>query len=147
VQTTQSTAEANTVREAKTSKQWVVPGQTSQSTAEENTVRELWSQGNGNGSGNVNGFGGRGNGSSGNNIRGVNRGNGRGARGQTQPVGSSFQQQQQQQQQNFQLPPSMQQALINSLPPAFLQQYAAANTEWNGGSEDNPVNLDENSLY
>jgi hypothetical protein len=37
----------------------------------------------------------------------------------------------------------MHQALINSLPPSFIQQY----TEWNGGSEDNPVNIDENSHY
>jgi hypothetical protein len=63
-------------------------------------------------------------------------------------TGSPFQQQQQQQQQqNIQLPPSMQQALLNSLPPAFLQQYAtAANNSWNG-SEDNPVNLDDGNMY
>jgi hypothetical protein len=98
--------------------------------------RSSMSQGssNGNGGGNVNGFGG-------NNIRG-NRGNGRGSRGFTQPSGSSFQQQQQQHQPNF-LPPSMHQALIDSLPPAFIQQYSA----WNGGSEENPVNIDENTHY
>jgi hypothetical protein len=42
----------------------------------------------------------------------------------------------------------MQQALMNSLPPAFLQQYAtAANNGWNGGSEDNPVKLDDGNMY
>jgi hypothetical protein len=81
------------------------------------------SNGNGNGGNSANGFGGFGS----NNFRG-NRGNGRGSRGHTQP--------------NI-LPPSMQQALFNSLPPAFMQQYS----EWNGGSEENPVNLDENSHY
>jgi hypothetical protein len=112
--------------------------------------RSYGSQGNGNGSGSVNGFGNRGNGGNGSNIniRGNGSGNrGNGRRGQTQPAGSPFQQQQQHQQQNFQLPPSMQQALMNSLPPAFLQQYAAANTEWNGGSKDNPVNLEDNNQY
>jgi hypothetical protein len=81
------------------------------------------SNGNGNGGNSANGFGGFGS----NNFRG-NRGNGRGSRGHTQP--------------NI-LPPSMQQALFNSLPPAFMQQYS----EWNGGSEENPVNLEENSHY
>jgi hypothetical protein len=95
--------------------------------------RSTMSQGSSYGSGgsNVNGFGG--------NIRG-NRGNGRGSRG-SQPSGSSFQQLQQQHQPNY-LPPSMHQALIDSLPPSFIQQYSA----WNG-SEENPVNVDENTNY
>jgi hypothetical protein len=71
----------------------------------------------------VNGFGGFGS------NRG-NRGNGRGSRGHSQP--------------NL-LPPSMQQALFDSLPPAFMQKY----NEWNSGgsSEENPVNLEENNHY
>jgi hypothetical protein len=93
------------------------------------------------GNANVNGFGNRGSGGNrgnGNVDRGnSSRGNGRGARSQTQPSGSPFLHQQQPH-----LPPSLQQSLMNSFPPAFLQQYA----EWNGGSEDNPVNID-NTLY
>jgi hypothetical protein len=96
----------------------------------------------GSGSDNVNGWNGFGGGGS--NNRG-SRGNWRG-RGHSvgQPIGSPFQQQQQHQQ-NI-LPPSMHQALINSLPAAFVQQY----TEWNGGgngninSEANPVVIEDN---
>jgi hypothetical protein len=91
----------------------------------------------------VNGFGSRGGGGNrgnGSNERG-NRGNnisrGRGGRGQTQPTGSPFLHQQQPL-----LPPSLQQSLMNSFPPAFLEQYAA----WNGNSEENPVTID-NSLF
>jgi hypothetical protein len=99
-------------------------------------------RGGGVGNADVNGFGSRGGGGNrgnGSNERGnnISRGNGRGGRSHTQPTGSPFLHQQQPL-----LPPSLQQSLLNSFPPAFLEQYAA----WNGGSEENPVTID-NTLF